>query len=53
MYNKIVSKGLTARGEVKMKISTKARCVECERVFDLLDETDASEWAYGHDCEVA
>ncbi len=26
-------------------------CNECDRVFDLLDETDAEEWAYGHDCE--
>jgi hypothetical protein len=26
-------------------------CVECGRVFDLLDETDAQEWYYGHDCE--
>jgi hypothetical protein len=34
-----------------MKIQTKARCVECFRVFDLLDETDSQEWAYGHDCE--
>jgi hypothetical protein len=34
-----------------MKISTKARCVECNRVFDLLDDNDANEWAYGHDCE--
>ena len=29
----------------------KATCPECGRVFDLLDETDAEEWAYGHDCE--
>lgn len=29
----------------------KTKCVECERVFDLFDETDAEEWAYGHDCE--
>lgn len=29
----------------------KARCVECDRVFDLLDELDADEWAFGHDCE--
>lgn len=36
-----------------MKIQTKAKCVECERVFDLLNEVDAEEWAYGHDCEVA
>lgn len=28
-----------------------AKCVECERVFDLLDETDAEEYFYGHDCE--
>jgi len=27
------------------------RCPECGRVFDLTDETDATEWAYGHDCE--
>ena len=26
-------------------------CLECNRVFDLFDETDAEEWAYGHDCE--
>jgi len=35
-----------------MKISTKARCVECDRVFDLSDDNDANEWSYGHDCEV-
>lgn len=34
-----------------MKISTRAKCVECDRIFDLLDEDDAGEWAYGHDCE--
>lgn len=34
-----------------MKIQTKAKCVECGRVFDLLDEDDASEYYYGHDCE--
>lgn len=28
-----------------------AKCVECNRVFDLLDEAQASEWGYGHDCE--
>ncbi len=33
------------------RVSTKVTCVECERVFDLLDEEDAIEWAYGHDCE--
>ena len=35
-----------------MKIQTKAKCVECFRVFDLLDENQAGEWFYGHDCEV-
>ena len=34
-----------------MKIQTKAKCVECDRVFDLLDEAEAEEWYYGHDCE--
>lgn len=35
-----------------MEIKSKAKCVECERVFDLFDESDAEEWYYGHDCEV-
>jgi hypothetical protein len=26
-------------------------CGECNRVFDMFDETDAEEWHYGHDCE--
>ena len=26
-------------------------CPECERVFDLANETDHAEWLYGHDCE--
>lgn len=34
-----------------MKIPTKAKCPECGRVFDLLDEDDAGEFFYGHDCE--
>lgn len=32
-------------------IRTRARCSECGRLFDLLQEQDAEEWAYGHDCE--
>jgi hypothetical protein len=32
---------------------TSAICVECERVFDMFDETDADEWHYGHDCEAS
>ena len=42
---------LSYRKGHKMKVSTKAKCVECERVFDLLDEEQASEYYYGHDCE--
>lgn len=34
-----------------MFLPTTAACAECDRVFNLLDETDADEWAYGHDCE--
>ena len=34
-----------------MKAITKAKCEECERVFDLLDEEQASEFYYGHDCK--
>jgi hypothetical protein len=34
-----------------VNIRTETKCVECGRVFDLLDENDADEWAYGHDCE--
>ena len=34
-----------------MKINTKALCPECSRLFDLLDEEQAAEWFYGHDCE--
>ena len=26
-------------------------CVECDRVFDLLDDDEAAEWVYGHDCQ--
>ena len=29
------------------------KCRECERVFDLTDEQDSTEWHYGHDCEAA
>ena len=34
-----------------MNVQTKAKCQECGRVFDLLDNTDAEEFFYGHDCE--
>jgi len=32
-------------------ITTLTKCVECDRTFDLLDEEDANEFYYGHDCE--
>lgn len=28
-----------------------AKCKECARVFDLLNEDEAGEYYYGHDCE--
>ena len=34
-----------------MTLRITARCGECGRVFDLLDEEQAEEWFYGHDCE--
>ena len=34
-----------------VKARAKRMCVECGRVFDMLDEADAEEWTYGHDCE--
>lgn len=27
------------------------QCIECNRLFDLSDQTDALEWYFGHDCE--
>lgn len=33
--------------------SITAICLECQRVFDLTDETDNAEYHYGHDCEEA
>lgn len=32
-------------------LPTTATCPECGRVFNLLDEDDAGEFYYGHDCE--
>ena len=32
-------------------VPTRATCGECGRVFNLLDEDDAGEFYYGHDCE--
>jgi hypothetical protein len=34
-----------------VKIECHLRCYECERVFDLCNETDSEEWFFGHDCE--
>lgn len=31
--------------------ATKLQCPECKRVFDLMDEGQAGEWYYGHDCD--
>lgn len=32
-------------------MNTTATCPECDRSFDLLDEDDANDYYYGHDCE--
>jgi hypothetical protein len=37
------------QGELKVK--TRVKCVECSRIFNLLNEEEAGEWYYGHDCE--
>lgn len=37
----------------KQPVALKPRCPECGRVFDLLNEIDAQEYAYGHDCEAS
>lgn len=43
---------MTPAGEwARMLRQRHARCPECGRTFDLLDDTDAGEWFYGHDCE--
>jgi len=33
-----------------MQVPTKAKCPECAMVYNLLDEDEANEWFYGHDC---
>ena len=45
--------GETGRGDGApgMRIRTTAQCPECDRIFNLLDDDDAGEWFYGHDCE--
>ena len=32
-------------------IGTKATCIECNRVFNLLNLEDVNEYYFGHDCE--
>ena len=34
-------------------MTIKEICVECQRVFDLENEKDSQEWAFGHDCEMS
>lgn len=36
---------------MSITVQTNAKCQECGRVFDLMNESDAEEWYYGHDCE--
>ena len=37
--------------EVPTNFGAMPKCPECGRVFNLLDEDDATEFHYGHDCE--
>ena len=37
---------------IGQRLVTNTRCHECNRVFDLLNDADAQEYYYGHDCEV-
>lgn len=32
-------------------VNDRRQCAECGRLFDMGNEDDANEWAYGHDCE--
>ena len=34
-----------------ISIQTKAKCQECNKVFNFLDEEQANEFYYGHECE--
>ena len=35
----------------KQTLVAMPKCAECGRVFILANETDAAEWACGHDCQ--
>ena len=48
IYDKIISFRKTREGN-----QMNGTCIECGRVFDLLNEKDLEEVKYGHDCEVA
>jgi hypothetical protein len=32
-------------------MNSEQTCIECDRVFNLMDEDDADEFYNGHDCE--
>jgi len=34
-----------------MRLGLCVKCPDCDRVFDMTNEDDANELAYGHDCE--
>ena len=34
-----------------MSVNAIVKCEECSRGFNLLNEDDANEYYYGHDCE--
>lgn len=45
------AKGTRALAPHPLARAIRPTCRECGRTFNLADETDAAEWAYGHDCE--
>jgi len=48
----LLTEGSRSRSEwQELWDAERASYVDCFRVFDLLDETDAEEYYYGHDCE--
>ena len=51
-YNKSQAEVLDRELRLRRKAVMMAKCNECERVFDLLNDHDIDDWYYGHDCEV-
>jgi hypothetical protein len=46
-----IGEDMESTTENRPRIRTRVACAECGRVFDLMNEDQAGEWYYGHDCE--